>query len=67
MSAILWAPIVINMATLLIAAVGVMGARKKIIDLHLTLNSRLDQLVELSRLKGMEQGRVAEIERSKDA
>ena len=55
------------MATLLIAAVGVMGARKKIIDLHLTLNSRLDQLVELSRLKGMEQGRVAEIERSKDA
>jgi len=66
-SAILWAPIVINMATLLIAAVGVMGARKKIIDLHLTLNSRLDQLVELSRLKGMEQGRVAEIERSKDA
>ena len=67
MNALAWAPIIINMGTLLVAGVGVIGARRKIMELHMTLNSRLDQLMELSRLKGMEQGRVAEVERVKDA
>ena len=67
MNALAWAPILINMGTLLVAVVGVIGARAKIMELHMTLNSRLDQLMELSRLKGMEQGRVAEVERVKDA
>jgi hypothetical protein len=67
MSVILWAPIVINIGTLGLTGLAILLTKHKIVELHMTLNSRLDQLIELSRLKGQEEGRVAEVERKKDA
>ncbi len=62
--------IIILISQILIFGTSIVGlsiGHKKIQSLHISLNSRLDQLIESVRKEGIEVGRLAEVERRKNS